>query len=525
MRSIILLMVVLSVMLSVGVAKSLEEFQQEVKNLQQEYIQSARSPEVLEKIKNYLDENDMEHSENYEYLLLKTKLLYMIDDYKTGRKIFDSIPNSELKEPFDLVNRLSDYLDNKKDIREAAPLIHKLAESKPDLLDNWIMTSLSQQFHYYTKPESEIFATAKKRLDILMGLLNDAAKKHFMDLYIWTEIVIHSESNKKITVLLRKHKKTIKKMDFRFKLLSVVALARHPENQELAEKLLKKYHVEIKKIIVKSDKKPIKASEKDRLLFFYSCSSYYQALEMAEKKSNEKAKRFYKESIESLLKISEKRHYFYDEFYFPGIKKFSTNYIAFVKSNYPQEDALRMIAEYAVRNTTIIPVFTQEYKNSGTSEPIYQFWMKVLDSSLPIAPDFTIIGFDDTTYSLRDYHGRWLCLDFWGVWCSPCVNSLPSVQAFYSKKVQSSNNEIALMTINCFDEPTKVKAFLENNAYTFPVAKYTDELLKAFGIKAYPTKFLITPTGRIIEIPHTLDFDSALSLYMLKIELPIQSKE
>ena len=50
-----------------------------------------------------------------------------------------------------------------------------------------------------------------------------------------------------------------------------------------------------------------------------------------------------------------------------------------------------------------------------------------------VAPDFTIADTAGVDVSLGDFRGKYVLLDFWGHWCSPCIASFPAIKALREK--------------------------------------------------------------------------------------------
>ncbi|MDE0017569.1 MAG: TlpA disulfide reductase family protein [Candidatus Poribacteria bacterium] len=48
-----------------------------------------------------------------------------------------------------------------------------------------------------------------------------------------------------------------------------------------------------------------------------------------------------------------------------------------------------------------------------------------------VVPNFSATDLHGKPISLQDYRGKVVLLDFWAVWCGPCVGEMPNVKEVY----------------------------------------------------------------------------------------------
>lgn len=121
------------------------------------------------------------------------------------------------------------------------------------------------------------------------------------------------------------------------------------------------------------------------------------------------------------------------------------------------------------------------------------------------APDFTLYDQNGVEHTLSDYQGKTVFLNFWATWCPPCKAEMPDIQALYEDWGENGGEVIVLGVANpkTDDFPynqdvtrEEVETFLSDGGYTYPVVMdLTGDVFSAYGIRAFPTTFMIAPDG------------------------------
>lgn len=124
------------------------------------------------------------------------------------------------------------------------------------------------------------------------------------------------------------------------------------------------------------------------------------------------------------------------------------------------------------------------------------------DNDITPAPDFTLTDQYGVEHTLSDYKGQTVFLNFWATWCGPCKSEMPDIQALYEKYGENQGDLVVLGVagpgIGREGSEEDIKAFLDENGYTFPVVMDpTGQLYYQYNISAFPTTFMITDQGEV----------------------------
>jgi thiol-disulfide isomerase/thioredoxin len=108
--------------------------------------------------------------------------------------------------------------------------------------------------------------------------------------------------------------------------------------------------------------------------------------------------------------------------------------------------------------------------------------------------NFKLVSVDGKEYSLSDFRGKKVVLNFFATWCPPCRAEIPDFERFYRE-----NKDVVLIGINIQEDKTTVEEFLSSMGVTYPVLLDRDGKISAqFGIEGIPTTFLIDEKGKVI---------------------------
>jgi thiol-disulfide isomerase/thioredoxin len=98
-------------------------------------------------------------------------------------------------------------------------------------------------------------------------------------------------------------------------------------------------------------------------------------------------------------------------------------------------------------------------------------------------------------------------LEFWGTWCGPCVQAMPHVQELHERYEERGLRVLAIS----YEDPEVMQPFLTQHAYTMTVGSDpTKKVVSAYGVKSWPTTYLIDPQGKIAFAGAPYDVEPAI---------------
>lgn len=116
------------------------------------------------------------------------------------------------------------------------------------------------------------------------------------------------------------------------------------------------------------------------------------------------------------------------------------------------------------------------------------------------APDFELTDFDGNTIQLSDYRGKTVVMNFWATWCRVCQAEMPHMEKFYRDQ---QNEDVVVLSINATSQERSsdiVGNYVDKEGLSFPIVlDKSGDVLTKYNVTAYPTTYIIDPSGNIRE--------------------------
>ena len=123
----------------------------------------------------------------------------------------------------------------------------------------------------------------------------------------------------------------------------------------------------------------------------------------------------------------------------------------------------------------------------------------LLDRPAPAAEGITI---DGDEFSLDDWRGRWVVVNFFGTWCPPCIVEHPHLVEFHEAHAGSGEVEVVSIAFN--DTRDDIEEFFAEYGGEWPVlsegvdGQSVNSVAIRWGVTGLPESFLIAPNGVVV---------------------------
>lgn len=114
-----------------------------------------------------------------------------------------------------------------------------------------------------------------------------------------------------------------------------------------------------------------------------------------------------------------------------------------------------------------------------------------------VAPTIAGTTLDGDDYALSSDRGRWVVVNFFATWCTPCIVEHPELIDFQER--HDSLGDAAVVSVLFDDEPGRARSFFEREGGEWPVVIDEDGGVSvAYGVARVPESFLVAPDGTVV---------------------------
>ena len=169
------------------------------------------------------------------------------------------------------------------------------------------------------------------------------------------------------------------------------------------------------------------------------------------------------------------------------------------------EEVLKVFENFEKRqpnNPRVLDELVRIHERLGNTELAEEYRQKADPMSEligKVVPNFSATDLDGKPISLQDYRGKVVLLDFWAVWCGPCLTEIPNVKRVYDTY---KDQGFDIIGVSLDTDETRLRNYLKKNNISwrqiFSGQKWKTPLAEQYHIRSIPAPWLIARDGTLI---------------------------
>lgn len=484
--------------------------------LHDRHREAGQSAATRTALRDFWSEHDAEHAEDPEYLLEKWELLGWLDEDEEAARVFERVPDAALTRPIHLFNRLQQRVET--DLGSVAPLLARLARLDEPRAARWVHDGYAQRFAPVPRPGLDLAA----HVALLEELGRDGSPAAGLlgGLRDWLRALACGADARCLRELLERELPAARDEHLtraeRYRLLLVARARLEPTLASLAERALRA-SVQRLRLRAAAEGPEIDRAQRarDRYLLAHAAWMLAHATPAPARAERLEWLRLAARAGPGAQEQDLGAVWFYERACLGGLEEYRSPVARELEALGDDGAALEVWLEVARVQPRRRAEARAAFARLAPDEDFETRWLEFLERHLPSVPELRLVTPTGEPISPGELRGKWVLLEFWGTWCGPCRAELPRLEALHQDLRAAPSARAALLTVACHDSPGTVARFLAEHDYSFPVVLGDAELEQAFAVTTFPTKLLITPGGRWMELPGGPDWESVAREYLL----------
>jgi peroxiredoxin len=127
---------------------------------------------------------------------------------------------------------------------------------------------------------------------------------------------------------------------------------------------------------------------------------------------------------------------------------------------------------------------------------LFALWGLLLLPLSALAADFSLQDMQGKTHRLADYRGKWVLVNFWAIWCPPCLAEVPELVALHNAH---KDRDLVVIGVALDSSRSSVKEFAAKKNISYPLVLGDHKLAAQIGeVEVLPTSYLYAPNGELV---------------------------
>jgi thiol-disulfide isomerase/thioredoxin len=295
-------------------------------------------------------------------------------------------------------------------------------------------------------------------------------------------------------------------------------IQKHSELSALSLKLTNKLEASLQQgqVIVTDSSSRAELDRRAWFRFLFASINFMKSEQTSDYQQKEILLKTAFEYSPDLVDKNHQSEYFYDMKMLWGDEKegFQGDYLKFITASSDKKKVMVTLLKMALVEPSFKENLRAMHREAMPGTSFGDYWKEGIDASAIKAPPINLNLLTKKPFSSKTYYGQWILVDFWGTWCKPCREEHPALQKFYDATTAKQPKNLTLLTVASRDTEQRVTDYMTSKKYSFPVAMSDKKIDKSFKVQGYPTKILITPTGKYVTVPFGVDWISFVNKYV-----------